>query len=164
MDGLGDLRAALSAAIKDITPEQLAYRKKGKWSSAEILEHLNLTYIGTAKSLSRCLASGSLRTSDGRRTGWAQRLVTLTLGYFPPGRKSPERAIPRGTPCEQVMAEIMQNLATMEEVIKECEGRFGDRPLANHPALGPLTASEWRKFHVVHGKHHARQILRRRQN
>jgi hypothetical protein len=24
--------------------------------------------------------------------------------------------------------------------------------------LGPLTGAQWRKFHLVHGRHHARQI------
>jgi hypothetical protein len=31
----------------------------------------------------------------------------------------------------------------------------------DHPFLGPLTASQWRKFHLVHGRHHARQIRER---
>ncbi|MGZ7099671.1 MAG: DUF1569 domain-containing protein [Candidatus Angelobacter sp.] len=28
----------------------------------------------------------------------------------------------------------------------------------DHPVLGPLTAAEWRKFHLVHGLHHVKQI------
>jgi len=31
----------------------------------------------------------------------------------------------------------------------------------DHLFLGPLTANEWRKFHWVHGRHHARQIRER---
>jgi hypothetical protein len=26
--------------------------------------------------------------------------------------------------------------------------------------LGPLTAGQWRKFHLIHGRHHAKQIRR----
>ncbi len=43
-----------------------------------------------------------------------------------------------------------------------CERRFGARTkIMDHLFLGPLTASEWRKFHWVHGRHHARQIRER---
>jgi len=28
--------------------------------------------------------------------------------------------------------------------------------------LGPLTASQWRKFHWIHGRHHVKQISERR--
>jgi hypothetical protein len=31
----------------------------------------------------------------------------------------------------------------------------------DHLILGPLTAGQWRKFHWVHGQHHARQIRER---
>jgi hypothetical protein len=73
--------------------------------------------------------------------------------------------LPRALPLDQVVVEVMQNLARMEEIIRECEERFGNtKPVADHPVLGPLTVKEWRKFHLVHGKHHARQILRLRQN
>jgi hypothetical protein len=48
----------------------------------------------------------------------------------------------------------------METVIADCNAKFGrGKVIAEHPILGPLTASEWRKFHWVHGRHHARQIL-----
>jgi hypothetical protein len=28
--------------------------------------------------------------------------------------------------------------------------------------LGPLTGAQWRKFHLVHGLHHQKQLLRLR--
>jgi hypothetical protein len=162
---LEELRAAIAEAIRGMTPDDLSRHPEGKWCAAEILDHLNLTYIGTAKNLERCLRSGQTFASSDRSTKRWQRLVVTGLGIFPPGRKSPERALPRGTPPEQVTAEILQNLARMEEIIRACEARFGGtKPVADHPVLGPLTVNEWRKFHLVHGKHHAKQILRLKQN
>ena len=38
--------------------EQLNWHPPGKWSVAEILEHLYLTYTGTSKGFSRLLDSG----------------------------------------------------------------------------------------------------------
>jgi hypothetical protein len=57
----------------------------------------------------------------------------------------------------------MGNISRMDEVITQCESRFlSGKAIADHPILGPLTATEWRGFHSAHGKHHARQILKLR--
>jgi hypothetical protein len=34
----------------------------------------------------------------------------------------------------------------------------------DHPILGPLTGGQWRKFHLVHGLHHVKQIRRLRES
>jgi hypothetical protein len=50
----------------------------------------------------------------------------------------------------------------METGFNDCECRFGSATkILDHPILGPLTAEQWRKFHWVHGRHHARQIRER---
>ncbi len=155
------LQRAIADAILGMTPEDLTRHPEGKWSTAEILEHLNLTYIGTVKGLGRCITSGETTASPDRSAKRLQRITVTKLGYFPNGRKSPERVLPRGLPAEQVKAEILENVARMQALIDECEARFGKRkPIADHPILGPLTAPEWRKFHLVHGRHHVKQILR----
>jgi len=154
------LQDVLSHAIHGMSAEDLALHPPGKWSAAEILEHLNLTYIGTIKNLERCLAAGKPGASPDRKKMRWPRLVVTQMGFFPGGRESPERVRPRGTPAELVKSEIMKNLSRMDEVISRCESCFDSRQaIADHPFLGPLTASEWRGFHAAHGKHHARQIL-----
>lgn len=162
---LAHLQGVLTNAIGGMSLDDLARHPEGKWSAAEILEHLNLTYLGTIKNLERCLASGKPgASSDRKKMRWPRLLITR-LEYFPGGRQSPDRVRPRGTPVEQVTSQFMANFTRMDELISECESRFRSRePIAEHPILGPLTASEWRGFHVAHGKHHARQIrgLRRK--
>jgi hypothetical protein len=160
---LAELQEVLSDAIEGMSADELSRHPVGKWSAAEILEHLNLSYVGTIKNLERSLASGQLRAnSDRSKMRWPRLLITR-LGYFPSGRKSPDFVRPRGAPAEQVTSEIMQNISRMDEVITRCESRFPSRnPIADHPILGPLTATEWRGFHRTHGKHHARQILKLR--
>jgi hypothetical protein len=155
------LRDQLVTAIEGMSAEDLARHPEGKWSSAEILDHLNLTYRGTIKNCERCLAAGKSGASTDRRSKRWQRRGILWLGYFPPGRKSPERVLPRGTPVPQLTTEIFENISRMESVIGDCDAKFGRGDvIAEHPVLGPLTAREWRKFHWVHGTHHARQIFR----
>lgn len=160
---LAKLHSILSSSISGMNPDQLTRHPEGKWSSAEILEHLNLSYLGTIKGLQRCLDTGTASASPDRsRMRW-QRLILIRGGYFPRGRKSPERVMPRGAPAQQVAKQILENVARMNAVIQECETRFGrGKPLADHPVLGPLTAAEWRKFHLVHAKHHAKQIRKLR--
>ncbi len=157
---LAQLHALLAAAIGGLSSDQLTRHPEGKWSPAEILEHLNLSYTGTIKGLERCLQSGATAASSDRRSNRFPRFLVINIGYFPPGRKSPERALPRGAAPEKVTAEILGNVARMDDLIEECETRFGRNPVVDHPVLGPLTPSEWRKFHLVHGKHHARQLRR----
>jgi hypothetical protein len=49
----------------------------------------------------------------------------------------------------------------MDRIIAQCEARCGKRvKLLNHSVLGPLSGTEWRKFHWVHGRHHIKQIWR----
>jgi hypothetical protein len=153
------LRAELERAIAGIRPEDLSRRPEGKWCAAEILEHLKLTYAGTIKHLQHRLDEGTPAKAARNGKRW-QRFLVIRLGYFPRGRQSPPGVRPRGAPPEAVIAEVFQNIEKMERVIGECERIFGKRiPIADHFVLGPLTAGEWRGFHLTHGKHHARQIV-----
>jgi hypothetical protein len=98
---------------------------------------------------------------------WRQRgrkLVVLGLSYMPPGREAPKLSRPRGAPVEKVRVEIGPKIAEMDELITRCEEKFGEgRKLLDHPIIGPLTGAQWRKFHVVHGWHHLKQIRRLRE-
>ena len=96
----------------------------------------------------------------------AQRVLTFVVvkfGYIPAGREAPAIVQPRGLPVEQVRDEIWAKLAAMDAVIARCEARFGRHvKLLDHPILGALTSTEWRMLHLVHGRHHQKQLLRLR--
>lgn len=155
------LQREIASAVDGMTPEQFNSHPPEKWSAAEILEHLYLTYTGTTKGFSRVLeAEKPLATNP----TWAQRgrkLVVLGLSYFPSGREAPQFTRPRGTAPEKVRSEIGQKIAEMDDMITCCEQKLGQRSnLLDHPIMGPLTGEQWRKFHLVHGLHHMRQIQR----
>lgn len=144
-----------------MSAEDLARHPPGKWSSAETLDHLNVTYRGTIKNCERCLAAGKSGGTIDRNSKRWHRLVVFGLGYLPAGRKAAPQVLPRGTPIAQLTTEIFENISRMETVIAQCDAQFGrGKVIAEHPILGPLTAGEWRKFHWLHGRHHARQIIR----
>ena len=160
---LDKLKQSLESAVEGMTSDQLSWHLPGKWSAAEVLEHLYLTYTGTTRGLEKVLTRGApLATKPSMR----QRVLTFVvvrLGHVPGGLEAPARVQPRGLPVEQVRTEMEARLAAMDAVIAQCESRFGAHvKLLDHPILGPLTAAEWRTIHVVHGRHHRRQLLQLR--
>lgn len=155
---LEQLRQAIGGAIDGLAPEDFTRHRHGKWCVNEILEHLFLTYTGTIKGLERCLKEGKPLARRPEIRDRIRALVVVGLGYFPEGRKAPERTVPRGTP--DVVAQIAPRIDDMAALFDECGARFGSRTLLmDHPILGPLTVDGWCKFHWVHGRHHVRQIL-----
>ena len=160
---LETLAQTLRSATEGLSSEQLSWHPPGKWSAAEVLEHLYLTYTGTAKGFERVIASGKSLATASNWKHQAGILLVIRLGYLPGGRQAPAVARPKGVAADKVMAEIMPALATMDAIIAECERKFGrTHKLLDHPILGPLNSREWKKFHLVHGIHHAKQIRRLR--
>jgi hypothetical protein len=153
------LQEGIASATRGMSTEDLQRHPEGKWNTAEVLEHLYLTYTGTKKGLDRCLQEGKPLARTPRLQDRWRALVVTGLGYLPEGRKAPERAQPRGMQAEEVVREIGPKIFAMDELITQCETRFGKRTrVLDHPILGPLTARQWRKFHWVHGQHHLKQI------
>ncbi len=159
------LQDAIVAATAGMSPEALSRRAQpDKWSAAEILEHLYLTYTGTTKGFEKCIEAGAPLARTRTWGDRARTTVVVGLGYLPEGRKSPKNAEPRGIPCDRVLAEFAEKIAAMDAAIANAEKKYGSQiPLVDHPILGPLRAAQWRKFHWVHGRHHLRQLQRLRE-
>jgi hypothetical protein len=160
------LQDAIGSVTEGMSAELLGRRLSAdKWSAAEVLEHLYLTYTGTIKGFEKCVAAGKPLA---RARTWKDRTRTMVVvgcGYLPEGRKAPENSVPRGLPPERVLAELSQKIAAMDAAISQAERKFGsDAALLDHPILGPLRAQQWRKFHWVHGRHHLKQLRRLRQS
>ncbi len=159
---LEHLRRELDDAVAGAEASDLAKAPAGKWNAGQILEHLFLTYMHTNRGLAKCLEQGAPLATQATLKDRFATLLVVNLGYFPAGRKAPERAVPRGMPPDQVRQAIMSELQKMSSGLDACERQFGIRTkILDHPVLGPLTAEEWRKFHWVHGRHHGRQIRER---
>jgi hypothetical protein len=152
------LQRELASAIAGLSSEQLAWHPPQKWCIAEVLEHLYLTYTGTMKGFERFMSAGKPASTS----TWSKRgavLAVLGFGYLPSGREAPQFARPRGLPPGKVLAEIGPKIAEMDAMITRCQQQFGkNEKLLDHVFLGPLTAGQWRKFHLIHGRHHLKQI------
>src|SRR3954465_1605146 len=153
-------REAIDQATNGLTLDQFSWHPDGKWCAAEILEHLALAYGGTAKALGRVAEGGK---SVATKQTFKQRIGTLVVSgaeFIPGGRTAPAGVTPRGSiPADQLLPTIYKHLADMDEAISACEAKIGsDIHIADHPVLGPLKVAEWRKFHMVHTRHHMKQI------
>ena len=156
------LRQELEDAIGGASSGALSQAPAGKWSAAQILEHLFLTYKNTNRGMAKCLEQGAPLATRATLMHRVATTLVVNLGYLPSGRKAPERATPRGMSPEEVQRTILPELEKMSLGLDDCERKFGPRTkILDHPFLGPLTADQWRKFHCVHGRHHLRQMRER---
>ena len=162
---LEELKQSLKSAVEGMSSEQLSWHLPGKWCAAEVLEHLYLTYTGTIHGLERVMTKGQPLGSEASMAHRALTCVVVGLGHLPAGLKAPPIVQPKGLPVGKVRDEFGEKITAMDVIIGQCEGRFGDKvKLLDHPILGPLTAPQWRRLHVVHGQHHLKQLLRLRES
>lgn len=147
-------------ATTGMTEEQLNYRPEGKWSAAEVLEHLALTYEQTSRGADKVLSLGRNIGDDPTLMQRMMQMVVLDLRRFPQGRKSPERVVPQGKVGGlEAVARIRESLIAMDQRLAECRAQVGTQgKVMNHPVLGPLSNEQWCTFHYVHGKHHMKQV------
>ena len=159
------MKENLESAVERMSSEQLSWHLPGKWSAAEVLEHLYLTYTGTITGFERVLRKGKPLATQASMAQRVLTFVVVALGHMPAGRKAPAMVQPKGLPAEKVRNEIGEKIVAMDAIIVQCEVRFGRWvKLLDHPILGPLTATEFRKLHLVHGRHHLKQLLQLRES
>jgi hypothetical protein len=157
------IQQRLLQVTQGMDPAALLRHPEGKWSTAEIVEHLSRTYSATSRVLQKCLDAGHPIASPPTLYQRLAIFVVTGLAYFPGGRKAPAFSIPTGIAAEQALPDALANLAQMDDLISQCEARHGSAiPIADHSILGPLKSDQWRKFHWVHARHHVRQIERLR--
>jgi Protein of unknown function (DUF1569) len=156
------LREAVVSAASNLPAEQMLWHPEDKWCVAEVLEHLYLTYTGTIKGFERVMAAGKPLATPVTMKQRLQTLVVLTFNYLPEGRKAPKGTVPRGLPVETVISQLESKMDEMDQIISRCRARFGRGKVLDHPALGALSAAQWREFHLMHGMHHVKQIVKLR--
>jgi hypothetical protein len=156
------LRRELEDAIAGRSADDLGKGPAGKWTAAEVLEHLYLTYYNNNRALAKCLEKGSPIATNPQLKSRIQAFAVINLGYFPEGRKSPAPALPKGMSAEDLRRDVFLELDRMDAGFSECDRKFGRGiRLFDHPVFGGLDSAQWRKFHWVHGRHHAKQIRER---
>ncbi len=135
-----------------------APRAEGKWSPAQVAEHLRLTYETVARE---AVGGPGLRV----RTSWWLRLFLrfrylrriLDDGAIPTGARAPRELMPGPGPFEREAL-----LAGLAAAVQRAEMAFvGDHATRGftHHVFGRMEASEALRFATVHNQHHTRQLL-----
>jgi hypothetical protein len=160
------IEQALAQVLTGLDSRQTQLRSADcpeKWTVQQIVEHLNLTYRSTQDTMQARLGRGRPTRSRPSFSQHAMQLAVIHVGFFPKGRRAPSIVTP-GEPDllldgEQLVASIHQNLACADRVFEQAENAFGDIRAVTHHVVGPLSIPQWRRFHLVHGRHHAKQIM-----
>jgi hypothetical protein len=149
---------AIQRQTRGMSAAQLAWHREGKWSAAQVLEHLSLAFSSTSKVMERAVQQGSANARPPTLREWLVTLVVVKMGYFPSGRQAPQWTLPRGLDPAKSVETICASLAEMDAKIAAAQAKIGPGVVAVHPIIGPLTANQWRKFHWEHTRHHMKQI------
>jgi hypothetical protein len=154
---------SLDVTTAGLSDAQGRLRHGGKWSIAEIVEHLDRAYAATAKGLDRCTAANQTNVSRLTLRRWLAITVVVGLGRFPRGRQAPRHVLPSGTVgLTEALSSARRSLRALDLAAIGATARFGRARVLDHPILGPLTVDQWRRFHWVHTRHHRKQIEERR--
>ena len=162
------LRDELERSLGGLDHQQTQLRPGAdgsKWSIQQIVGHLLLTYAATESAMDARLEKGSPTKAKPMLIQRLGQFTLIRLAYFPYGRKAPERVTSPGdvaaVPSGVLIAEVDEAISKLDRKVSAAEKMFGEKMRAvSHIVLGPLTAGQWRRFHLVHGRHHIKQILR----
>ena len=154
--------------VRDLTTEQtqaMPLKDSGKWSIQQIVEHLILSYQSTFPAIERRLDKGTVTLSSPTLRQRVFQFLILDVRFFPHGLNAPATVRPGPvTPCSG--DEIIENLGAVlqktDDLIAAAEVLFGSSRAISHTSLGPMSMSQWRRFHLVHARHHLKQIARLR--
>lgn len=160
---LQSLEKKLAEAVGGLDSARMQARLPRKWSIQQVVEHLILSYSATEAVLTSRISKG--RPTQARRS-LAQhcgQIYVIRLGYFPRGVSAPDEVTPSDDspplPGEQLASIAAEHLVRMDALLDRTSDLFGDRERSvSHVILGPLSPPQWRKFHLVHGLHHIKQI------
>lgn len=149
----------VSAAGRLAAPRWTAEPAPGKWSPAQIAEHLSLTY---ERLLAELRGGAPMR----RRGRWYTRLLArywflpavLRTGRIPSGVPSPREVRPQPTEATRSDA-LLRFRSLASEFEREITARRSAGGVTlTHPYFGALTAEQSIRFVEVHIRHHSRQL------
>ena len=158
--------ARYARELRPFPAEALEVHPQGdlnRWNARQIVEHLVLTYKSSGSVLQQRLDKGRPTQARATMKQRVPQFVLLGLGFMPSGRPAPASVTPGAAPGRSLdgadPADLFRSeLQRMDELLVQCEKRFGKQQMATHQILGPLSAEQWRRFHVVHARHHLRQV------
>lgn len=155
--------AIIEDATRGAGADSAVRRQTNQWSAVEVVEHLQRAYLGTAKGFERCLEKDAPIATGQNFKQRVYSFALIRLGKFPEGRQAPKHIIPAGDlDLGAVLAATRRDLERLDQAATRTLARFGNAKVVDHPILGAFSVNQWLKFHLVHTRHHEKQIRARR--
>ncbi len=157
--------AGLDARRSQLRPAGQATGDTPRWSIQQIVRHLLLSYEGTITAMEARLTKATPTKAKATIRQRLGQFILLRMQRFPGGRPAPAAVTPNTAETALdgavLQAEVTTAIAHMAQQIAAAERLFGpDRQAVSHMVLGPMRVAQWRRFHLVHGRHHILQIER----
>ncbi|WP_077919144.1 DinB family protein [Spirosoma sp. 209] len=163
--GVDRLLSRYQAFADQIGPySEATFREQppGKWSVAEVVQHLYLSARPVARLVTgprEVLLAWGLAEKPSR--SYAQLAVNYEKA-LDSGVKAPDGMVPRLTDISISRAELMERLLTVYQSVAAGVSGWSpaelDRYQMPHPALGKLTVREMIDFISIHTEHHQRLL------
>ena len=134
----------------------------GKWTPAQIVEHLALGLTLSAATFHTRRNHAAMVRRPRTPAEHVAKFLIFGLHWFPPGRKAPERTMPAphiGRTAAE--AHFLEGIEAWDQIDRALLPARRADLFVKHPRMGDLTIEEWVHFHVIHARHHARQIRQR---
>lgn len=162
---MADLQAALQAhreaieaflaAARAVPAERWDQpRASGKWSPAQVVEHVTLAYETGRRVLYGDVPSRGLPRIF---RPLVRRLLinpVLRTGRFMSGSRSPKIFQPSGSPAAVGLL-LDRFQAATSGFAKDAAGR---PPTLEHPYFGRLSVADFVRFQAIHARHHQAQL------
>ena len=162
-EGLEESFQIVDHSISELALGQCQVGFKGKWNTAQQMEHLILSNVPVLKALH--LPKSQMRHMFGELDRTGQNFNDLKARYIQ--ILSEQNIIPpaRFQPREEPVETLDAARAKWEEVsvgFQEVAAKWGEEELDDyvipHPAMGNLSVREMLFFVIFHNAHHLRQI------
>ena len=133
--------ADLGAVLADLDRLAAGHATVGRWSLAQICDHLTRAIRGTL-----------IRPPAGPTPDPTPEQDALRAAFFRDPTIPTEIPLPSEALAPHPAADLATATAALRDAIDRLRAHPG--PLRPHPILGPLTVDEWRAFHANHAAHH----------
>ncbi len=162
-EGLEESFQIVDQSIGELAPGQCQVGFKGKWNTAQQMEHLILSNVPVLKALH--LPKSQMRHMFGELDREGENFNDLKARYIkilaeqniiPPARFQPKQE-----PVETLDA-TRTKWEEVSQGFQEVAAKWGEEELDDyvipHPAMGNLSVREMLFFVIFHNAHHLRQI------
>jgi|SRR5579859_7890580 len=157
-----DIPALMLGPLEGKGDEAWFHAPPGKWCPGQVVDHVTTSIEKSAQTLRSRADKPPMQRRPISLPQRIFKLVVFRTGFFPPGRKAPETALPAQRP-ERAATErrLRDGVALFLELERTLLPARASDLFVKHPIFGDLTLGEWMTFHRRHAAHHARQVRAR---